>query len=210
MIYFIKIFLILRFAYCIYSYHIGKLSGANLKDLITEIGYLCFTIYILIRFESFVGMNLYLDILLVVAGLISLKDILQTLKLYFLAKDFGINPENRIACFADFYLKGKQHDKVYRILKGHMNIVKNSGKLLIYMGNACKQQKLFEEAYACFVEATNNTKDEDLLITAATNGFLVCSQELNDYDSAKEFVDNQIIRDISSRHIVELEKLIKK
>lgn len=210
MIYVIKILLILRYVYFIYSYRIGKISGANLKDLITEFGYMFFTIYILIKFESFIGPNLYLDILLVVAALISFKVILQVLKLYILAKDFGVNPEKRIVCFADYFLKENQHEKVYRILKGHMNIVRNSGKLLIYMGNACKQQKRFEEAYACFVEATLNTKDEDLLITAATNGFLVCSQDLNDFETAKEFVDSQIIRDISSRHILELEKLIKK
>lgn len=206
---YVKLLILFRFIYCNWKIWTGKSTGVNIRDIFIDFAYFGFFIYLICRFQIFSFDTIYLDFFLIIVIFIYLIELIFMLKSYFVTKDFSLNPENRLIYYVEELIRKNKEEKSFRVLSSHIRIVKYSAPLLIYLGDAYAKRKKFEEAYSCYVDATDYTKDENLLISATTKAFLVCKNELKEMETGKEFVQEQIKKDISLRHITELEKLIQ-
>ena len=206
---YIKIFLLVRFLYRSWQYRVGSFSGANLQQFLIDFIYIVFAAYLFKYFENFTEKTLYVDILLGVSLVIYTISMALTLRLYFLSKNFGLKIEPRLIFFIDYFINKNNKEKGFKMLLAHRDVVKTSSPLLISLGECYQYQEKFQEAFDSFVEATEYTNKEELLILASTKAFHVCANELKNLESAKAFITAQVQRDISIKHMTELEKLIK-
>jgi len=206
---YLKVFILFLLGIRLILYWRGVFSGIIINKLLVDITYLGLGIFILTKGNAFAADSIYVDIPLAIVAFLFLVEILFVIRMYIASKSFSLESENRLVFFVEYYLNKKKFEKCYKILSSHLPILSKSSPLLIHLGTIHQERSNFKSAFDCFVEATEYTQDEKVLLQAATKGFQVCVDKLNDLAAAEDFLNSLIVKDLSPHYVQELEKLLK-
>jgi len=97
-------------------------------------------------------------------------------------ESYAANPDNpeEAACLISVYFDAKQYEKVYEFYQKVISKFPNEYNLHVYGGDACKELKNYEQAFACWEKALAlNIKWYDVKYSMA-----FCYEEMGDYHKA--------------------------
>lgn len=186
----------------------GLFSGIVINKLLVDFTYLGLGLFVLFRKDAFAAGSIYVDIPLTIVAFLFTIEMVFIIRVYIASKSFSLDSEKRLLYLAEYYLNKNKFEKCYKIMSSHLEIVEKSSQLLIHLGAIHQVKNNFLFAFNCFTEATELTRNEEVMLLASSKAFQVCANDLKDMPKAKDFISAQIVKDISPHFIQELEKLM--
>jgi tetratricopeptide (TPR) repeat protein len=205
---YLKMFILLLLSIRLVFYWRGVFSGIVINKLLVDFTYFGLALFVLFRNDIYAKDSIYVDIPLTIVAILFAVEMVFTIRMYIASKSFSLDSEKRLVYIVEYYLNKKKFEKCYKILSAHLEVLEKSSKLLIHLGTVHEVKNNYKSAFECFAEATELTRDEDVLLLASTKAFRICANELKDLTKAKDFINAQIIKDISPKYVQELEKLL--
>lgn len=205
---YLKFFILILLSIRLVLYWRGVFSGIVINKLLVDFTYLGLGVFVLLRSDTYAASSIYVDIPLTIVAFLFLVEMSFAVRMYIASKSFGLGSEKRLLYIVEYYLNKKKFDKCYKILSSHLEIIEKSSDLLMHLGTVHLERNNHKSAFDCFAEATEFTRDEEVLLSASTKAFQVCVNQLNDLSKANEFINSQIVKDLSPHYVQELEKLL--